>query len=501
MKIIIVGGGSSGWMSAATLIKLFPEHDITLIESPNIATVGVGESTLGTINDWLKVLEIKDEDFMAHCDASYKLSIRFEDFYEKGDGGFHYPFGIPFDHDLIFKKQLWFYKKALYDNVPNSNYADFVYPQMALVHQNKLSKTEDFSIPGYRPEIAYHFDATKFGLWLRDHYCIPRGVKHIQEDISSIETSEDGIESLNKKHKADLYLDCTGFSALLIDKTLGVPFKDYTDLLPNNSAWATRIPYTDKESELQPYTNCTAIENGWVWNIPIWTRVGTGYVYSDKHISDEDALEQFKNYLEKTGKPTDNEYKNIKMRVGIHEELFYKNVCAIGLSAGFIEPLESNGLLTVHKFLIALSDVLKRGTDITQFDRDSFNEFAAKFFNSFTDFVALHYALSNRSDTQYWKDVRNKRYLSVAKSNDIRQCIMDRMDENYAFDNTGIHCISTGMNYYGVNRHITDDIITPYKDQVYQHIQRREMEVAHWNNLCKKHPSLYEYLKENIHGN
>jgi hypothetical protein len=189
------------------------------------------------------------------------------------------------------------------------------------------------------------------------------------------------------------------------------------------------------------------------------------------------------------------------MRVGIHEELFYKNVCAIGLSAGFIEPLESNGLLTVHKFLLALSDVLKRGTTISQFDRDSFNEFTARFFNSFTDFVALHYALSNRSDTQYWRDVKNKKYTSLAKSNDIKQCIMDRMDDSYAFDNSGIHCISTGMNYYGVNRNITDKSIMPYRDQVFQHIQKRDREVEHWNSLCIKHPSLYQYLSEKIHGN
>jgi tryptophan halogenase len=164
---------------------------------------------------------------------------------------------------------------------------------------------------------------------LKNNYSMPKGVKHIQEDIISIEQDENGIKSLYNKYTADLYIDCTGFKSLLLGETLKEPFESYADLLPNNSAWATRIPYKDKEKELVGYTNCTAIENGWVWNIPLWSRIGTGYVYSDKFIDDDSALKQFKNYLG----TEDLEFKKIKMRVGIHKRLFVKNVCAIGLAA------------------------------------------------------------------------------------------------------------------------------------------------------------------------
>ena len=140
-------------------------------------------------------------------------------------------------------------------------------------------------------------DATKFGLWLKNSYCIPRGVKYISEDIDTITLNNEGIESLNNKHKADLFIDCTGFRSLLLSKQLKEPFDSYEDILPNNSAWATKQPYTDKEKQINPYTDCKAVENGWIWNIPLWSRMGTGYVYSDKFISDEDALKQFQGHI------------------------------------------------------------------------------------------------------------------------------------------------------------------------------------------------------------
>jgi flavin-dependent dehydrogenase len=303
-KIIIVGGGSAGWMAAATLISQFPQKDITVIESPNVPTVGVGESTLGQINTWLDLLGIKDEDFMPYTDASYKLSIRFEDFYQKGDGGFHYPFGIPVETQSLGLKQLWFLKKYLNPNVPVSDYANSIYVNMALVNNNVLFKNEDNELPNFnfKNDVAYHFDAAKFGLWLRENYCKPKGVKHILEDVKTIEQNEDGITSLNNTHRADMFIDCTGFKSLLLGDTLQEHFNDYSHLLPNNKAWATRVPYRDKEQELQPYTNCTAIENGWVWNIPSWERIGTGYVYSDKYVSDEEALNEFKRHLDTKGR-------------------------------------------------------------------------------------------------------------------------------------------------------------------------------------------------------
>ena len=500
-KIFIVGGGSAGWMAAATLISQFPNKDITVIESPNIPTVGVGESTLGQINRWLDLLNIKDEDFMPYTDASYKLSIRFENFYKNGDGGFHYPFGEVIENNKIGLKQVWFLKKKENPDTPITNYADSLYPNMALVNHNVLFKNDDREIPefDFKRHVAYHFDATKFGLWLKNNYCIPRGVKHILEDVNSIETNEDGITSLNNKHKADMFIDCTGFKSLLLGKTLKEHFNDYSKLLVNNKAWATRVPYKDKQKELVPYTNCTAIENGWVWNIPSWERIGTGYVYSDRYVSDEDALKEFKKHLDSKGSDYSNsEFKNIKMRVGIHDRLFVKNVCAIGLSAGFIEPLESNGLLSVHEFLINLVKVMMRGDadTISQWDRDNFNVECKRFFDEFTEFVSMHYALSHRDDTKYWREVSNRSFNdNRLVDNGMYATILAKMDDNeWLKSSSGHHCISVGLRYFHWDL-FKDEMTENNKIQ----LGLRDKMVNKWNIICKDKPKLLDYLKTNIH--
>ena len=343
----------------------------------------------------------------------------------------------------------WWFKKFLNPKIPNSDYADCYYPQMGLVNNNKISlNTNNEIFFDFKKYTAFHFDAVKFGIWLRDHYCIPKGVRHIKEDVISIEQDKDGIKSLNNKYKADLYIDCTGFKSLLLGQTLKEPFNSYQDLLPNNSAWATRIPYKNKKKELVSYTNCTAINNGWVWNIPLWSRIGTGYVYSDKFISDKDALKEFQKYL-----GTDElDFKNIKMRVGLHNRLWVKNVVAIGLSAGFIEPLESNGLFTVHEFLMLLIRNMQR-EKTSQWDKDNFTYQAKTLFKNFAEFVALHYALSQRTDTEYWKSHFNKTWEQnlidgkAIHTHGFFQAVLDR-SHRYSFDvNGGLHCIAAGMNW------------------------------------------------------
>ena len=497
-KIIIVGGGSAGWMTASTLIKAFPNKDITVIESPTIKHIGVGESTLGQINQWLDFLEIKDEDFMFFTKATYKLCVRFEDFYKKGDGGFCYPFGPVFENTFVGRKEFWFFKKKFFPETPLSDYATSISTNMALVNNNVLFKNEDQELPvfNFKTDVAYHFDASKFGEWLKEHYCKPKGVKHILENINSIEKNEEGIKTLNNKYSADLFIDCTGFQSLLLGKSLKEPFCDYSHLLPNNKAWATSFPYKNKEKELKPYTSCTAIENGWVWNIPSWDKIGSGYVYSDKYISDGKALLEFKKHLDKKEfNYTGSTFNNIKMRIGIHEKIFVKNVCAIGLAAGFIEPLESNGLLSVHEFLFRLINILKRGAT-TQWDRDSFNTSCKTFFDQFTEFVALHYALSHRTDTPYWKDISNKSfYTNRLVDSELKltmECYMDKF--NFLRSDSGTHYISTGMNYLGA-----DIVEKELPQEIKNIIKVRENELKNWNNVCKNKSSVLQFLKNTIY--
>jgi len=504
-SIIIVGGGSAGWMTAATLIKEFPNKKITLIESPNIATVGVGESTIGGIRFWTNYLGINDKDFISKTDGSYKLSIKFTDFYKKGES-FHYPFGKPFLEGNYASLNDWWFKKFIYPKTPVSDYVDCIFPQMALVNQNKCFYNEDNIIPfNFKKDTAYHFDATKFAIWLRDNYVIPKGVKHIKEDIISIEQDEKGIKTLNNKYKADLYIDCTGFKSLLLKESLKEPFESYSDMLPNNSAWATRIPYKNKEKELVSYTNCTAIENGWVWNIPLWSRIGTGYVYSDKFISDEDALKQFQSYLG----TKELEFKKLKMRVGIHNRLWVKNVCAIGLSAGFIEPLESNGLFSVHEFLMILIRNLQR-EKVSQWDKDNFTFQCKRLFRNFAEFVALHYALSHRTDTKYWEHNFNKNWeekLISLKPSFILGFLTaaNERDINFHFpERGGLHCIAAGMHWSPTdlasimyNNMVDESTLKNEWKECINSLNKRKNE---WKESIKNKPNLFKFLKQNIYN-
>jgi tryptophan halogenase len=517
-KIIIVGGGSSGWISAAVLKKQLPELDITLIESPDVPIIGVGESTLPQINALMSLLDIKDQDFMPHTDATYKISIRFEDFYKKGDGGFFYPFGTPYESPYKNGKTTWLIKKILEENTKNKDYVDCLYPFMSLIKNNTFSLNEENDIPNFNPktDVTYHFDAIKFGLWLRDHYCIPKGVKYIKEHISNIEQDDNGIKSLNNKYSADLYIDCSGFQALLIDKTLKEPFESYSDIIPNDSAWATQISYKDKEKELVPYTNCTAIQNGWVWAVGTWKRMGTGYVYSSKHVTDEEALIEFKNYLTTIGKDYSNsKFRNIKMRVGMHKRLFVKNVVAIGLSGAFIEPLEATGLLTTHDFIMLLVRVLKRDKNeivVSQFDRDNFTSICKYIFRNAAEFVSLHYALSHRTDTKYWQDINKKQFSKdlVELNNPILigflYASMRRYHRN-SFDSIGgLHCISTGMNYlpmdeiseiyYSYDNNLKVKLNNEYKDSINLMNSNKEK----WENICKNKQTYLSFLEQYIYN-
>jgi len=493
MKILIVGGGSAGWMTAATLESQFPHYKISLIESKNISTVGVGESTLGQITDWMRLLKIEDKDFIKHVDGSYKLSIKFTDFYKKGEA-FYYPFGKPALAQTRFETNDWWFKKMLHPKTPYSDYTDCIYPlQMAYVNQNKFDINE--------VQRAYHFDATKFGLWLKNNYC--KKIKHILDDVVSIEQDENGITSLNNKYKADLYIDCTGFKSLLLDKTLKEPFESYSDMLPNDSAWATRIQYKDKEKELVPYTNCTAIENGWVWNIPLWSRIGTGYVYSSKFVDDDTALKQFKKHIGQE----ELEFKNIKMRVGIHNRLWVKNVVAIGLSAGFIEPLESNGLYTVHEFLTKLVLNLQRDK-ISQWDRDNFNFQCKHMFKEFSEFVGLHYALSHRDDTEYWKHCLNKTWdnnlinLEHRSFSGFKEAVYNRTYHFKYPNHTGLHCIAAGMHWAPTNKTTLIKHGEFSEEKLEKEFRECIDKLNDRKELCKKlveeKPSLFSVLK-NVH--
>ena len=500
--IIIVGGGSAGFMVAATLLKQLPESSITLIESPNTPTVGVGESTITGVKLWTKLLGINDKQFLKATDGIYKLSIKFTDFYKKGQS-FHYPFGAPVLENNKAMLNDWWFKKILYPETPTSDYAETFYPVMSMIKNHTLDKNSGLPF-NFDFDTAYHFDATKFAHWLKEEYCIPRGLKYIQEDIVSHEVDDNGIKSLNGKYSADLFIDCTGFKALLLGDIMKVPFESYNDLLPNDSAIATKIDYTDKERQMVPYTNCTAIENGWVWNIPLWSRIGTGYVYSSKFVDDNTALQQFEKHLNRKVES----YKKINIKTGIHEKLWVKNVCAIGLAAGFIEPLESNGLHTVIKFTLNFLRNVQRG-EVSQWDKDNYTYQCKHEFKGFAEFVAMHYAFTHRQDTDYWKHQFNKTWTKSAE--DLTPTgyeglyrLMERRHNNFHFAHEGgTHCVAAGMNFsptdYPALSFYNQETLTDMKAKWDPLITRLNKRKEYWDETAKKLKSYYQFMKDEIY--
>lgn len=519
-KIVVVGGGSAGWMSAATMIKTFPDKEVVCIESPDFPIVGVGESTVGGIRLFASFLGIDEKDFLKHTDGTYKLSIKFTDFYDKGSGSFYYPFGVPYLEGTEQGLRDWYFKKYLYPETPLSDYAYTFYPAVAMCEKNKFSENKSGRLSGWRKDldVAYHFDAVKFGQWLKNNYCIPRGVKLIPASVESIVSDDNGIKELILSNgdsvSADLFIDCTGFKSLLIEKELNSKWLDYSYMLPNNRAWATQIPYTNKEKELEPYTNCTAIQNGWVWNIPSWERIGTGYVYSDKYVSPEEALVQFKDYLksEYMTVPDANrdvesfKFRDVQFRVGIHEKTFFKNVVAIGLSAGFIEPLESNGLYTAHEFLLRLSRTLSRGK-VTQTDIDMYNLVTKSMFDTFATFVSMHYALSTRQDTKYWQDVSSRSFdenMDRVRFYRHYANLAENIFTTYSTPSeSGLGCISTGLNHLPVDDMVASffEISDPVRfNKTHNIIRMWEKIHQDWEYEADTSPTLYEYLKTNIYN-
>ena len=527
-NITVVGGGSSGWMTAATFARFFPDKNISIIESPDYPIVGVGESTLGQINKWKSLLGIEDKDFMQETDASYKMSIKFTDFYKKDAGGFHYPFGQRglLGEDNFDGLNTWFIKKALKPETPVQEYCRVHYPSMPLIENNRITDDPEKYRFDFKWDTAYHFDATKFGQVLKKNYCLPRGVNLIQDTVEDVVVNDGGIDYLilksGIKHKADLYIDCTGFKSLLLSQTLKEEFISFNDILPNNKAWATHLPYIDREKEIECFTNSTAIGNGWCWNIPLWSRIGTGYVYSDKYISDEEALEEFKQYLmsDKVVIPRTREqvdamtFRPITMRVGIHDRTWVNNVVGIGLAAGFVEPLESNGLFTVHEFLLQLMRTLQRSDVYTQFDVDTYNTTTKEMFYEFAEFVAIHYSLSNRNDTAYWRDVTRQRNRmtddlvsrTVRPSNASLKLSWPRnQDKKVSGDLYGGDIpIAAGMNYTFTTKLDVElmSIVNTEKD--YEAMVEKASES--WDYWYKKNldramqcPTLHDYLKTNIH--
>lgn len=399
-KICILGGGTSGWMAAAGLAcKLKPLGvQITLIESEQIGTVGVGEATLPHIRYFNQTLGIDEADFMKATNATIKLGIQFCNWGKLGDAYIH-PFG-DFGHPIkgVDFYNYWF---RLKQQMPDVRLGDYSYPVMAAeagrcqYPSDDLSKIE--STFGY----AYQFDSSLYAKYLRRH-AENNGVTRIEGKVTKVDClPENGfVEKVALENgttvDADLFIDSSGFRGVLIEQTLKAGFDDWSHWLPCNRAVA--IP-CESAGSIDPYTRATARTAGWQWRIPLQHRTGNGHVYWSEHISDDEALHQLLSTLD--GEPL-AEPNQLYFTTGKRKKLWHKNVVAIGLAGGFLEPLESTSIYLIQEGITALLELFP-GKSCAQSDVDEYNRRMDLEFDRIRDFILLHYVATQRDDSEMWR--------------------------------------------------------------------------------------------------
>lgn len=411
--ILIVGGGTAGWMAASMLQAVWAHLGvvISLVESPDVATIGVGEGSTPLLRRFFANLGIHEREWMPACNATYKSGIRFSGWSTNpGYEEYFHPFFSSFDSQAI---------PDFFSACDNCRIGGdgFVHPDnyflATRIANGNLSPRTDLPELQQQIEYGYHFDAGLLGGFLRDR-AIKLGLRYIRDHVIQVKQRGDGsIESVCTQScgelKADLYVDCTGFSGLLISKTLGETIISYRENLFNNAAMAVQTPLELTDS-IPSETRSEALSAGWAWKIPLMNRVGNGYVYSADFISRDAAEWEFRQYLGVGDK--DVAIKHLQMPVGRIEKHWKKNCLAIGLSQGFIEPLEATALMTTQATIENFINCIHHVSQVTYAVVERFNFHVNSMMEGIRDYIVSHYCVNSRSDTDYWRACRNDIKLS-----------------------------------------------------------------------------------------
>jgi len=490
MKIVIVGGGTAGWMSAAALAK--QGHDITIFKGNE--PIGVGESTTPHIDQYIKYLGLSDEEFLRATRGTYKSSSRFVDFYKKGHV-FHYPngqveTGIPFN--------AWMEAKTFYpDKTPP--FAELYQPFVAVAEEGKLPLNDPLLDPyDISKDRSFHIDGSKFSTFLQENFC--SNVRVDDRKVESVMYGQRGIQYLlvergpydlrAPKVDADLFIDCTGQAS-----TLGGAQSSWVnyDSILLDTAIVRKKEYTDKDKEMVPYTNAKGMDAGWMWTIPTWDYISEGYVYSSKHLTEEEAKKEF------------GDGEVIKFRNGRYEDAWVGNCVKIGLSYGFIEPLESTSLFNTGTGILTLCDLLEEG-EPGSFARDRFNTSLREHMDGWREFVEAHYYYSARRDTPFWEDVTcNVKYEQLHNYN------------QYFAQGSSAHDV---VGYYAISGEpidVKDPIFYIYAGSEFTNVKKRHVDyfktgttvdeytVAMWydhnqrrHRLAESMPSMHKYLQDTV---
>jgi tryptophan 7-halogenase len=395
-RVVIAGGGTAGWVAAMALSKQFGELlDICLVESDDIGTIGVGESTVPPIVAFHQFLGIDEREFMRECAATFKVAIRFDDWGKLGNWYLH-PFGrhgqSTWTADFY---HFWLHARSQGHKTPLGEYC---YEWLAAV-KGRFALREN-----PRVNYAYHFDAALYARFLR-RIAEKHGVKRVEGKIRQVRTrGDDGfVEALELEDgqvlEGDLFIDCTGFRALLIEGALGTGYDDWSNYLPCDRAVAFQ---TIVDEPAQPYTACYAHTAGWRWNIPVQHRVGNGVVFCSRYMSDDEARHLL--VKDSGGRPVKDPWL-IRIKAGSRKKAWNKNVVAFGLSAGFIEPLESTSIHTIVTAATRLLRLFPFG-GISDELTAHYNELTRYEIERIRDFVCMHYHYNTRDDAPFWKECR-----------------------------------------------------------------------------------------------
>ena len=454
LRIVILGGGTAGWMAAALMATRWADRrpSIQVLESPDIGIIGVGEGSTPQLKAFFDSLGIAETEWMPRCNATYKVGIEFRHWSTRA-GFEHYFHPFPSETDDRTAPALFFNSVIRRRGADVEGHPDPFFLATELARQ-KLAPLPARNFP-FRSYYGYHFDSQLIGRFLREH-CCARGVAYVEGTVARVEQAESGdILALHtedgRRIEGDFFVDSTGFRSLLLQGSLGVPFRSFSDNLYNDSAVVAPTP-VDADG-IAPQTTATALSAGWAWRIPLTNRVGNGYVYSSRYLSKIAAENELRQHL---GLPEDGPpLRHLSMKVGRVAQHWARNCLAVGLSQGFIEPLEATALHLVQETVENFIEAYTAGGFSHQ-HQDAFNAAVNARFEGIRDYIVCHYKVNSRNDTAYWRD----NAANTALSDSLKQVLQvwhDGQDLVPELQRQGIeryyaaaswHCLLGGYGQY-----------------------------------------------------
>jgi len=409
-KIVIVGGGTAGWLSAGIIAARHKQAqnqnanvEVVLVESPDVKNLGVGEGTWPTMRDTLRQIGVSERQFLSCCDASFKQASKFVG-WQSDDSYYYHPFTAPAGYGVLNMADHWLMAND------GAEFEPWVSAQGKVCQQGLAPKTTNMRDYAFSLNYGYHLNAGKFVAMLHQHCTESLGVKYVQAHVTKVKNDSEGfIESIEIDNSSsiagDFFIDCSGFASVLIGKHYGIEFESKSDILFNDTALALQVDHADSESPIASSTVATAQSNGWIWDIALQNRRGVGHVYSSAFGNAQEAEDRLSAYVENDPHlaKSDISPRTIKFSPGHKKTFWYRNCVAIGVSAGFVEPLEATALVLIEKSAQWIAEQLPRTREAMLILAKRFNELTHARWIEIIDFLKLHYVLSDRTDSEYWR--------------------------------------------------------------------------------------------------